>query len=399
MGVGTMILGIDASNIRAGGGVNHLVETLRTVKPQEHGFGEVIVWGSSVTLNCLEDRTWLKKVYDPALDKSLPIRLYWQQVTLDRLVQKERCDVLFVPGGTYTGAFRPFVTFSQNLLPFEWTEARRYGVSWMLLKMILLYNSQKRTFVRANGVIYLTQYARNVVIKKVKQIRGESAVIPHGVDKRFLLSPREQRDIGSYSSQRPFCILYVSSVDVYKHQSNVAEAVAKLHEAGFPVKLDLIGSAYAPALKHLHRVTRILDPEERFICHHGFFSNSEIFYKYHKADAFVFASTCETFGQVITEAMAAGLPIACSNRGPMPEVLGDAGVYFDPEKPAEIAEALRKLIEDPTLRAEKAGAAYKRSKTYTWERCASETFDFIAQVAREGAERIDLMKNFNKREN
>lgn len=377
-----MRLGIDASNIRGGGGVTHLVELLRAAKPQEHGFKEVIVWGGASTLSRLEDRPWLRKGYEPVLDQILPIRLYWQLFTLDRLVQKEACDVLFVPGGTYTGAFRPFVTFSQNLLPFEWTEAMRYGVSWMLLKMLLLYRSQKRTFVRANGVIYLTQYARDVVIKKVKQLRGKSAVIHHGVDKRFLLAPREQRDIGSYSSQRPFRILYVSPVYVYKHQWHVAEAVARLHDAGFPIKLDLIGSADAPALKHLHRATSRLDAEEKFICHHGFSSHSEIFSQYHKADIFVFASTCETFGMVITEAMAAGLPIASSNRGPMPEVLGDAGVYFNPEKPDQIAEAIRKLIEDPILRTEKAEAAFERAKEFTWARCADETFGFLAECSR-----------------
>jgi len=377
-----MRVGIDASNIRDGGGVTHLTELLRAATPHEHGCDEVIVWGGSATLNCLEDRPWLRKVYEPVLDQILPLRLYWQLVTLDRLVQKEVCDVLFVPGGTYTGAFRPFVTISQNLLPFEWTNARRYGVSWMLLKMIVLYRLQKRAFVRANGVIYLTQYARNVVIKNVKRFRGKSVVISHGVDKRFLLSPREQRDVGSYSSHHPFRILYVSPVDVYKHQWHVADAVARLHEAGFPIKLDLIGSAYAPALKHLHQVTSRLDPEGRFICHHGFCPHFEIFRQYHNADMFVFASTCETFGMVITEAMAAGLPIACSNRGPMPEVLGDAGVYFDPEKPAEIAEAIRKLIEDPMLRTEKAEAAFERAKGFTWGRCADETFSFLAECFR-----------------
>jgi len=377
-----MRIGIDASNIRAGGGVTHLVELLRAAKPQYHGFDEVIVWGGSATLNRLEDRPWLRKVYETVLNKPLPIRLYWQLFTLDRLMRKERCDALFVPGGTYTGAFRPFVTFSQNLLPFEWTEARRYGVSWMLLKMLLLYKSQSRTFVGANGVIFLTRYARNVVIKKVKQLRGKSVVIPHGVDKRFFLAPREQREIGSYSLQHPFRILYVSPVDVYKHQWHVADAVARLHKTGFPIKLDLIGSAYAPALKHLHQVTSRLDPEGRFICHQGFSSHSEIFSQYHKADIFVFASTCEAFGMVITEAMAAGLPIACSNRGPMPEVLGDAGVYFDPEKPAEIAEAIRKLIEDPMLRTEKAEAAFERAKEFTWERCADKTFCFLAECFR-----------------
>src|SRR3990172_6752011 len=150
-----MRIGIDASNIRAGGGVTHLVELLRAAKPQEHGFDEIIVWSGSATLNCLEDRPWLKKKHDPMLDENLIKRFYWQRFRLDRLIQKELCDILFVPGGTYTGTFRPFATFSQNLLPFEWLEARRYGVSWMLLKMLLLYRAQRRTFVRASGVIYL----------------------------------------------------------------------------------------------------------------------------------------------------------------------------------------------------------------------------------------------------
>ena len=65
----------------------------------------------------------------------------------------------------------------------------------------------------------------------------------------------------------------------------------------------------------------------------------------------------------------------------MPEVLGDAGVYFDPEKPVEIARALQVLLDDPALREQKAWAAYKRAEAYTWERCADETFSFLAQVA------------------
>lgn len=83
---------------------------------------------------------------------------------------------------------------------------------------------------------------------------------------------------------------------------------------------------------------------------------------------------------ILLEAMAAGLPIACSNRGSMPEVLGDAGVYFDPEKPEDIVRALQELIDSPTLRTQKAKAAFERVKAYSWQRCASETFNFLAHV-------------------
>jgi glycosyltransferase involved in cell wall biosynthesis len=105
----------------------------------------------------------------------------------------------------------------------------------------------------------------------------------------------------------------------------------------------------------------------------------ELFKWYHQADLFIFASSCENMPNILLEAMAAGLPIACSNRGPMPEVLGTAGLYFDPENPAEIACAIRSLLDSTDLRAEKAEAAYRRAKAFTWQRCAEQTFQFLAQ--------------------
>ena len=100
------------------------------------------------------------------------------------------------------------------------------------------------------------------------------------------------------------------------------------------------------------------------------------------ADLFVFASSCENMPNVLLEGMAAGLPIACSNRGPMPEVLGDTGVHFDPERPDEIASALRRLAEDDALRRRLAAAASERARQFSWERCARETLAFVAQTAK-----------------
>ena len=80
--------------------------------------------------------------------------------------------------------------------------------------------------------------------------------------------------------------------------------------------------------------------------------------------------------------MAAGLPIACSNRGPMPEILKDGGVYFDPEVPMDISRALKKMIISTKLRKEKANVSYKIAKNFSWERCASDTFEFLSEFAK-----------------
>jgi len=379
-----MILGIDAFNIREGGVASHLVELLHAADPPLHGFERVIVWGARGILSQIARRPWLEQVYEPMLDRSLPVRIFWQRFVLDRLARKAACDLLFFPGSSFSGRFRPFVTMSQNMLPFEWVEAKRFGPSWMLLKIFLLGLVQSRTFRVSDGVIFLTEYAHNMVMQKAKKICVNSMIIPHGIMNKFNMPPRAQKTIGEYSLQQAFRILYVSTVNVYKHQWHVAEAVAILRKNGFPVQLDLIGTAYPPALKRLHQSLQEIDPKEEFVFLKGPIPYSELSQHYHQADLFVFASSCENMPIILLEAMAAGLPIACSNRGPMREILGDAGVYFDPEKPVEIAAATRRLIEDPTMRAEKAELAYDRAKSFTWERCSSETFGFFAKVLKYG---------------
>jgi len=380
-----MRIGIDASNVRSeGGGVTHLVELLRVAQPREHGFDRVLVWGGASTLGCLENRSWLRKAHEPLLDCSLPAILSWQRFALDRMARAAGCDVLFIPSGSYNGSFKPFVTMSQNMLPFEWSEARRFGFSWWTMKFLLLRWSQSATFRRSSGLIFLTEYARSKVSPLLGGGDPRTAVIPHGVADRFWCEPRQQKTLACYTIESPFRLLYVSPIAPYKHQWHVIEAVWQLRQVRLPLKLELVGPIRNCRKRFSRALTR-WDPGQEWMCYRGAIPFKELHAAYHQADAFVFASSCENLPNILLEAMAAGLPIACSNRGPMPEVLGDAGVYFDPEKPAEVGAAIRKLLEDPMLRQQKAEAAYERAKAFTWERCAHDTFEFIAQVVKESS--------------
>ena len=99
-----------------------------------------------------------------------------------------------------------------------------------------------------------------------------------------------------------------------------------------------------------------------------------------ESDLFIFASSCENMPNTLVEGMASGLPIACSDRGPMPEVLRDGGTYFDPTDPASIASAIEKLLVDTELRATFARRAAELSREYSWERCARETWAFLRKT-------------------
>jgi glycosyltransferase involved in cell wall biosynthesis len=376
-----VIAGIDASNIRKGGGVTHLVEILRAANPEAAGFSKVIVWASQTTLERMEDRRWLVKSHLPVLDGNVFRRSLWQRFSLSNLARSVPCDVLFVPGGSYAGSFRPVVSMSRNLLPFERDELTRFGWSWLTLKLFLLRATQSETLRNADGVIFLTRYARDVVTRALGAVSGKAIIIPHGIDSRFTCSPKPQLPVSRYSLDRPLQLLYVSIVDMYKHQWHVAEAVSLLRQSSIPIVLKLVGPAYPPALRRLNHVLKRLDPNGEFISYVGPVAHSELHAQYAEADVCVFASSCENMPNILLEGMASGLPIACSKRGPMPEVLGDAGFYFDPESAADIARALRELIDSPALRANLSQGSFDRARAYSWNRCASETFEFLGKIA------------------
>jgi glycosyltransferase involved in cell wall biosynthesis len=328
-----MRLCIDASNIRAGGGVTHLLELLRHGDPVAAGFDEVHLWAPRATLARIGDRTWLHKRWLPVLEAGYLRRALWQRMSLATLARADRCALLFAPGGSFSTSFRPVVTMSRNMLPFEAHEVRRYGFTAYRLKLELLRRVQSSSLRKADARIFLTQFAHDRITQAIGPFTGHTRIVPHGVDERFVLPPRPPRALSDCNEASPLRLLYVSTIDLYKHQAEIARAVATLHAAGLPLTLDLVGGAgaYPPALAPLQSTLRALDPQARFLRYHGAVPYEQLAVHYRAADIAVFASSCENMPNTLLEMMAASLPIACAARGPMPEVLGDAGLYFDPE--------------------------------------------------------------------
>jgi glycosyltransferase involved in cell wall biosynthesis len=375
-----MRLAIDASNIRVGGGVTHLEEFLRAVEPDRHGVERIFVWACEATLARIEDRPWIEKRGDPALEGNLLKRIVWQRRELDKLISATGADLLLVPGGSIVTKFRPVVTMSRNMLPFEWRELKRFGFSTMAFKLMLLRWNQSASFKQADGTIFLTRYAYDAVTAVTGPLKGKTSIVPHGIDARFRLDPRPQRMFNEFTHSNPLRVVYVSTIDVFKHQWSVVEAIGRLRDEGLPVRLDLYGSARASTLPRLTEALNRVDAQGEFVRFWGEVDYKKIDACYAAADVCVFASSCENMPNILIESMAAGLPIACSNRGPMPEVLGEAGIYFDPEKPESIADAIRRFAVDPELRAEKAAAASDAALQFSWSRCARETLDFLTKI-------------------
>jgi glycosyltransferase involved in cell wall biosynthesis len=373
-----MTLGIDASNIRAGGGLTHLKMILRHASIATSGFNKIIVWSNAVTLGELPDHDWLVKETHSFLNKGLVWSFLFQIFLLSKHARKNNCEILFSPGSTFLSSFRPFVTLPQNMLPFEEIESSRFPDFKDKLRFKILYKLQSFTFRKSNGLIFLTNYAKQFITNKITLSNSNAVIIPHGISSDFLSEPKIQSDLSFYSNEKLFKFLYVSIVTVYKHQWNVAKAVIKLKAEGYPVHLDLVGPHTSGSLEKLNLV---LKTDNDAVSYLGSISHNEISEYYKNADAFVFASTCENMPIILIEAMSAGLPIACSNKQPMPEVLSDGGLYFDALDEESIYCCLKELLENKSKRAELAIFAYKKTKDYTWNNCSNATFQFIEKTA------------------
>ena len=375
-------IGIDASNLRQGGGITHLAELLCSANPQTHAFTEIVVWGGDVTLSRLPDAPWLRKMNIDMLNRGLLWRMFWQARHLSEHARAAQCDVLFVPGGSFVGSFSPTVLMSQNLLPFEWLELRRTGYSLQTAKMLLLRLVQSISFKRAQGVIFLSQYGKKAVEAVTGSLPAPTCIIAHGLPSTFLqLDGLPIRSLAQCDSDLPLRIVCVGNIDAYKHPVQVLRAVARLRYQGYPITLEFIGPGVPKWIAKLQSAIGKIDHAKKWVRYLGAITPAQLQEKYAKADLAIFASSCETFGIILLEEMAMGVPIISSNCSAIPEVVQDAALYCDPENHLSIATALKEALLSEELRQAMRNRGYAIVQQYSWKKCASETFSFLKRCA------------------
>lgn len=372
-----LVIGIDASRNRSGGAKAHLIGIITEGDPLKHGIREVHVWAYRSLLDSVPDRPWLIKHNPLELERSLPYQLWWQRFRFPDEVRKAGCSIVLNTDAGTVSSYRPSVTMSRDMLSYEPGEIDRFGFSKARLRLILLRYMQNRSLRDSDGVIFLTKYAGKV-IQQSCGLLSSVAYIPHGIGMNFkrtkVFNPWPD------SGERPIRCLYVSNAAMYKHQWMVVRAIEELRKRGHNLMLTLVGGGKGRAQQLLEAQIAVSDSDGVFVRQLSFVPQSELPGHLANADLFVFASSCENMPNTLVEAMAVGLPIACSNRGPMPEVLVDGGVYFDPEESDSIADAVERIIKDKILRETVTQHAIRLSEQYSWSRCADETLAFLVDT-------------------
>ncbi|RDY59830.1 glycosyltransferase [Flagellimonas nanhaiensis] len=380
-----IVVGIDATNIGGGGGITHLKEVLNSFDQEffKDKIASIVVFASKNTLNRLPELEVLQKKTFKNLNGNLLKRVFFQIRHFDTHIKESGVDVLFSVTGDYIGNFAPVVAMSRNMLLYERKIWKDINSIKEIVRFWLNYKKQRRCFKNASGVIFISNHAKTVICADLNLKEKNIVTIHHGLSLKFLKEPRAQKEISEYSFEKPFRMLYVSTVHVYKHQWNVVRAINVLRHKGLPVCLDLIGGViFEPAGKRLKSTIQQVDPEGNFIQYHGHVDYDMIQNIYSMADGIVFASTCENMPNILLESMASGLPIACSSTLPMPEFLKNNGFYFDPHNVDSTVNAIECMLVNKSQREKMIKENIEEAKKYSWNKTSKDTF-------------LNLIENYN----
>lgn len=305
--------------------------------------------------------------------RSPVVNVAWHQLPLALAARKRGYDVLFLPAGNRrvpVASACPTVgtvhDFAQLHIKGKYDPART------------IYQNQVLPFMvrRLTHVITISESSKHDIVRHARVPDAKITVIPHGVDHETY-RPRD-RGAALAALAEKFCIrspyiLYISRIEhPGKNHVRLIEAFNMVKKNnGLPHQLVLVGSDWGRA-EAVHEEAE-KSPYKDDIVFTGFASGADLPHLYAAADLFIFPSLYEGFGMPILEAMASGVPVACSNISSMPEVAGDAAVLFHPHDAADIHSAMERLLTNQALRLDTVRRGLERARLYTWERCAEQT--------------------------
>jgi glycosyltransferase involved in cell wall biosynthesis len=231
---------------------------------------------------------------------------------------------------------------------------------------------------RSDRVIVDSQSTREDLMRLVGIPPERIDVVPLGlgtVQRETPLSERELRARFDIGERR--VLLSLSAKRPHKNLRALIGALARLPAEGRPLLvLPGYATAHESELLEFARAAGV-EPDVRFL---GWCAGEEVEGLWAIAEAFVLPSLYEGFGLPVLEAMARGVPVACSNASSLPEVAGDAALLFDPHDEGAIADALGRLLGDPALREELRTRGLARAREFSWERAARLTLESYARA-------------------
>ena len=304
-----------------------------------------------------------------------------------RAISRERFDVIFFPSVyTYVPVLGPgrIATVIHDVIPERFPRevfpTRRGALNWQLKLLLARWQTSL--------LLTVSTASKRDIAARFGIAADRIALISEAADACFRPLPQDARMaaiLRRWSLTAGRFLLYVGGISPHKNLGTLLTAFAELRRdpacADYRLVLagDYAGDVFYSAHQALRRQVTELNLGDAVVFT-GYVDDTDLAYLYNAAVLFVLPSLLEGFGLPALEAMACGTPVVASARGALPELLGPAGVLFDPERGAELVEVLRRVLSDAELRRLLRRLGPERAATFSWTRAAGETLSALRQL-------------------
>jgi glycosyltransferase involved in cell wall biosynthesis len=336
-------------------------------------------------------------VLDSKRVKKVKINIPWyslkEQLIFPWIIKKENLDLIHFPHFNIP-IFTPvkFVMTLHDLILTHFptiratTKSKRvYAFKNFAYRIVL-----KIAIWRAKKIITVSDFTKKDIISQFKVDENKIEVTYEGVanlakgrDSLFSssLNPIEIRD--RYKLRGDF-LLYVGNAYPHKNLEALLDYFALLREKDEKLRLVLVGKIdyFYQRLQNYAKSLNLWQNENVYspVIFTGFVSDLQLEILYQEAGVYIFPSLYEGFGLPPLEAMAKGCPVLSSDRASLPEVLGDAPLYFNPEDVDDFLNKVQLILNDQNLRENMKKRGYLQSKKFSWWECANNTLNIYKKV-------------------
>lgn len=290
-----------------------------------------------------------------------PYGVLWQQLRLPRRLRRGDVDLFWSPLMTLPMRMPlPAVVTIHDLTPLLHPQTHRLKVRLSVLPFLRSTLEQARLIAVDSAAT--ARDLRTHYPASAHKLR----IVHPGIDPEFHpASPaaidRVRRELGCPEG----FLLYTGTLEPRKNLGLLLDAWEALRRADTDTPPLVLVGPYGWRSRHLlERIERLAADGLHYL---GRLPRERQVEVMQAARIFVYPSLYEGFGLPPAEAMACGLPVVASNRASLPEVVGEAGLQVDPESADELASAIRRLLDEPTLARELGEQAQERSQRFDWE--------------------------------
>ncbi len=303
---------------------------------------------------------------------------------MSREVLRHKIDIFFSPA-----VYSYFPIFNRP----DFTVRRHHAIADHHPELIfpnkksqLFWKLKQNIAIRqAHLILTVSEHSKEQIIEYFRLPESRLRVITEAARAVFTVLPHDEQwnEIlrrHNLKADEKF-LLYVGGISPHKNLNTLIDALNRLDDTKLVIvgdyKDDPFFSAY-PTLKKQVEELGLVDK----VIFAGFVEDIDLAYLYNAATLVVLPSLEEGFGLPAVEAMACGTPVAASNRGSLPEVLGAAGVFFEPKDVEDMANVIKQILSDDTRREEMSRTGLNRSKQFMWKNAANDLLVIFEELVK-----------------